>query len=247
MKNCSALQTVMQMMKVMCKCHGVSGSCELKTCWRSLPNFAEVGQTLRSKFDSALQVDFRKKRLLSRDTMREVPQTELAFLRPSPDFCYADEEAGSVGTRGRECNKTLSAPNNCNQLCCRRGFSTRIVVQAVQCNCKFVWCCSVRCEECRMPVEVSKCLWPWREFGLGEIRCCYCCRCCPWRPQQSHDDGERKGHDGTTGWYQIFFIFFFFFVLTGNCQPIVPSTSVPSRKDRARGVEASVEKEFLPR
>ena len=36
------LQLLERNMKVECKCHGVSGSCELKTCWRSVANFRLV-------------------------------------------------------------------------------------------------------------------------------------------------------------------------------------------------------------
>ena len=35
-------QLLERTMKVECKCHGVSGSCELKTCWRSLASFRMV-------------------------------------------------------------------------------------------------------------------------------------------------------------------------------------------------------------
>ena len=34
-------------MLMKCRCHGVSGSCEFKTCWRSLPRFADVGDYLK--------------------------------------------------------------------------------------------------------------------------------------------------------------------------------------------------------
>ena len=36
-------------MLMKCRCHGVSGSCEFKTCWRSLPRFADVGDYLKVK------------------------------------------------------------------------------------------------------------------------------------------------------------------------------------------------------
>ncbi|XP_054159237.1 protein Wnt-4-like [Oppia nitens] len=43
-------------MKIECKCHGVSGSCELKTCWRSMPSFRQIGDLLKDKFESAAEV-----------------------------------------------------------------------------------------------------------------------------------------------------------------------------------------------
>lgn len=59
-------------MRIDCKCHGVSGSCELKTCWRATPSFKEIGAMLKEKFDSATEVQL------------EVPETGkgLATLAP---------------------------------------------------------------------------------------------------------------------------------------------------------------------
>lgn len=38
---------VAKSMTTACKCHGVSGSCSVKTCWRSLPDFSVIGTTLK--------------------------------------------------------------------------------------------------------------------------------------------------------------------------------------------------------
>lgn len=43
-------------MSLKCRCHGISGSCELKTCWRSLPTFDTIGNYLKSKYISASRV-----------------------------------------------------------------------------------------------------------------------------------------------------------------------------------------------
>jgi len=44
-----------------CKCHGVSGSCTVKTCYRALPPDLRttVGPTLRSRYAIAIYVDSR--------------------------------------------------------------------------------------------------------------------------------------------------------------------------------------------
>uniref|UniRef100_A0A914HMT2 Protein Wnt n=1 Tax=Globodera rostochiensis TaxID=31243 RepID=A0A914HMT2_GLORO len=43
-------------MRKKCKCHGVSGSCMTKTCWRAVPTMAEFAILLKQKYANAKQV-----------------------------------------------------------------------------------------------------------------------------------------------------------------------------------------------
>ena len=36
-------EIIKKLMHLKCRCHGSSGSCQLKTCWRVLPKFDEIG------------------------------------------------------------------------------------------------------------------------------------------------------------------------------------------------------------
>lgn len=158
------LQAIEQNMKVECKCHGVSGSCELRTCWRAMAPFREVGAIIKEKFDGATEV----KSVMTKNHPRLVPTNpqfkphtkyDLVYLVASPDFCEPDPKTGSFGTKGRVCNKTSKAIDGCELMCCGRGYETRKRKVVDRCFCKFHWCCYVTCQECEREIEEHTCKW----------------------------------------------------------------------------------------
>lgn len=43
-------------MQRVCKCHGVSGSCSIRVCWRRLPALRAIGEALGQLYDGASHV-----------------------------------------------------------------------------------------------------------------------------------------------------------------------------------------------
>lgn len=102
----SILQMVAKSMTTACKCHGVSGSCSVKTCWRSLPDFSVIGTTLKNLYANAVEVQRKKrknKRLFVplRSNVQSVSKESLIYFTKSPDYCSPDPKTGSVGTQER--------------------------------------------------------------------------------------------------------------------------------------------------
>lgn len=150
-------------MRTVCKCHGVSGSCEMKTCWKAMPKFREIGDILKEKFDGSTEVQLlrdKSKSVLQPLNAEHKRQTDedLVYLETSPDFCSYDNTTDTLGTAGRICNKTSSAIDGCDLLCCGRGFKTRVETRTERCGCKFHWCCYVKCKECETTVQIHTCL-----------------------------------------------------------------------------------------
>jgi wingless-type MMTV integration site family protein 6 len=157
----SSSQAVKQNMRTVCKCHGMSGSCTLKTCWRKLPVFRDVGLRLKEKFDGAAKV------IPGNDGRGFIPENEvikppgkedLVYVEESPNHCVYDRKTGSLGTRGRECNATSPGVDGCELLCCGRGYETIRVVERVNCKCRFQWCCQVICGTCTHKRSIHRCL-----------------------------------------------------------------------------------------
>ncbi len=154
-----SLQVVYNYAGVQCKCHGVSGSCSLKTCWLQLAPFRSIGEVLKSKYDSASEVRVTKKgKLQMTDSRFNKPtKDDLVYLEQSPDYCNYDPRTGSLGTVGRECNKTSMGMDGCGLMCCGRGHNSYRKDVVERCNCKFKWCCYVQCKRCRKTVDVHVC------------------------------------------------------------------------------------------
>ncbi|KAK3601604.1 hypothetical protein CHS0354_027852 [Potamilus streckersoni] len=151
-----------------CKCHGVSGSCTMKTCWTRLPPFRKIGEHLLNKYNSAKLVKpwisgdrlQRPKYLIikkSKRPNRKPRRSDLVYLERSPLYCDYDPETGSLGTVGRKCNRTSTGNDGCDLMCCGRGYNTHQYTRTWQCNCRFHWCCYVNCNNCSERREEYTC------------------------------------------------------------------------------------------
>ncbi|XP_038664798.1 protein Wnt-3a isoform X1 [Scyliorhinus canicula] len=157
---------ILDHMHLKCKCHGLSGSCEVKTCWWSQPDFRVIGDYLKDKYDSSSEMIVEKHResrgwvetLTPKYTLFKAPtERDLVYYDPSPNFCNPNPATGSFGTRHRKCNITSHGIDGCELLCCGRGHDTRTEKRREKCHCIFHWCCHVSCQECTRIYSVHTC------------------------------------------------------------------------------------------
>ncbi|XP_014249804.1 protein Wnt-10a [Cimex lectularius] len=164
-------------MEIRCKCHGVSGSCELKTCWRAAPDFRRVGAALKDRFREAVMVEEsnqggseftflerrrgrrrrkKKKRKKKKSRANDLAESIL-FYEKSPSFCELDTRLEVPGTTGRICNRNGRGVDGCGSLCCGRGYNIIRRRKTDRCNCKFHWCCYVTCRNCTSDEWITVC------------------------------------------------------------------------------------------
>ncbi|KAJ8403814.1 hypothetical protein AAFF_G00346820 [Aldrovandia affinis] len=151
-------QALRDALELKCKCHGVSGSCSIRTCWKGLQDLKDIAMDLKIKYLSATKVVHRpmgtRKQLVPKDIdIRPVRDNELVYLQSSPDFCAKNDKQGSFGTQGRQCNKTSSGSDSCDLMCCGRGYNPYTETLVEKCHCKYHWCCYVTCKRCERTVE----------------------------------------------------------------------------------------------
>ncbi|XP_046338484.1 protein Wnt-9a-like [Haliotis rufescens] len=157
------IKVVKDNVKTVCKCHGVSGSCTMKSCWRQLSSFHKIGTILKSKYEHAVKVGAytnhateksRHKRLKGPSVSSEVLSArrgDLLYLDNSPSFCGSGRY--SPGTSGRVCDKD----NNCEVICCGRGYNVLHKQVQRSCQCQVIWCCKVNCKRCLHEEKIHMC------------------------------------------------------------------------------------------
>ncbi|KAK6316970.1 hypothetical protein J4Q44_G00123700 [Coregonus suidteri] len=160
--NAVGRQALIDAQETNCKCHGVSGSCSVKTCWKGLHDINHIAMDLKSKYLSATKVIHRhvgtRKQLVPRELdFRPVRESELVYLVSSSDYCTHNEKHGSLGTQNRQCNKTSNNSGSCNLMCCGRGYNAFTERIVERCQCKYHWCCYVTCKRCERTVERYVC------------------------------------------------------------------------------------------
>ncbi|XP_070191739.1 protein Wnt-2b-like [Littorina saxatilis] len=161
--NRAGRRAVKKYRKLECKCHGVSGSCTIRTCWLAMQDFRRVGNYLKTKHNGATQVMINQEGtglIVANKNHKRPTRSDLVYFEKSPDYCVKDEGIGSLGTTGRSCNKTSLGTDGCDIMCCGRGYDTKTVRKVDKCECKFHWCCFVVCKECRRWVDVHTCKGP---------------------------------------------------------------------------------------
>ncbi|KAH8412161.1 hypothetical protein KR009_000246 [Drosophila setifemur] len=145
------IEAVSSLMMDKCKCHGVSGSCSMKTCWKKMADFNATATLLRQKYNQAIRKapNLRTMRQAPSSRMkkpkqrRKKPQqsqyTTLYYLETSPSYCMV--------TQNRQCLH----PDNCGTLCCGRGYTTQVFKQVEKCRCRFNngRCCQLICDYCQ--------------------------------------------------------------------------------------------------
>ncbi|KFM80238.1 Protein Wnt-5b, partial [Stegodyphus mimosarum] len=84
-------------------------------------------------------------------------KNDLIFVAKSPDYCLRDDRVGSLGTHGRLCNITSQGTDSCDSMCCGRGYRAFTLEKLDRCQCKYYWCCYVKCKTCRTLINAHAC------------------------------------------------------------------------------------------
>lgn len=141
----------------------MTGSCTQVTCWKKLAHFEEVGNYLKEKYSKAKKVRIIKNKLKQKGPSgfktisRKYPH--LLYTDSSPNYCKRNMTFGAVGVTGRVCGGTKKNLDQCRKMCSSCGLKATDFNERIKanCNCKFEWCCKVKCGTCRRSVVKTKC------------------------------------------------------------------------------------------
>ena len=126
-----------------------------------MPAFREVGNAIKARYINSVQVAPRARRKLRRkDRVKRkvrIPGDMLVHVEDSPNYCERDSKTGIPGTRGRLCQRHGQGSKSCDLLCCGRGYNIEQYMYHDRCDCKFIWCCDVKCQVCTTIVHRFTC------------------------------------------------------------------------------------------
>uniref|UniRef100_A0A1I8C2T1 Protein Wnt n=1 Tax=Meloidogyne hapla TaxID=6305 RepID=A0A1I8C2T1_MELHA len=137
-----------------CKCHGVSGSCVTKTCWRTVPKLEELASLIKKKYEKAQQVILAsdsftlivdKERGISDGRLSQIGtssairreqrflkgknKVQQAKLASRSELVFLEESPDyclleNENSSGASGRECFSL-KDCEQICCSKGWNTR--------------------------------------------------------------------------------------------------------------------------
>lgn len=149
-----------------CRCHGMSGSCFMKTCWLEIPPLQRIAHRIKKLYknatrfgsdttNNAVRLNNRAHQAFS---VNLTSLESLAYIDKSPNYCKADKSANIDGTKGRICSKNItkgvgkSERDSCKNLCTSCHYTIRMMTDFVpyRCKCSFHMDknASVICDQC---------------------------------------------------------------------------------------------------
>jgi len=138
------------MMHKECRCHGVSGSCELQICRLRPAKLPDISNEIYlNAYKNARYIQ----------SMNNIPSEEksqLIFARKSINYCHSNSFIDYQGIRqGRECFST----EGCEQVCCHNGYEILTEMKVIDnCHCFFSWnIVNIQCESCQKKIQRMIC------------------------------------------------------------------------------------------
>ncbi|GFT39862.1 protein Wnt-2b-A [Nephila pilipes] len=98
--NRAGRKAVQRKSRLQCKCHGVSGSCASRTCWKVQTDFGEVGRLLKRRYEGAVQVTVdNQNALIPLEGRKPFSKLDLVYFEHSPDYCSPNKSIGGTSLR----------------------------------------------------------------------------------------------------------------------------------------------------
>lgn len=133
-----------------CHCHGVSGSCELRTCRLRPAKLTDISSEIYNNI-------YLKARYIEPfDYIDFESKNQLFYARKSIDYCRSNVLIDyQIIQKGRECFNE----DSCKKVCCNRGYETQTEIKLIEnCNCYFSWeIVNVECKPCQKKITRMIC------------------------------------------------------------------------------------------
>jgi hypothetical protein len=137
-------------MKKECRCHGVSGSCELQICRLRSAELSEISSEIYLNI-------YKHARLIhSIESLKSVENFQLIYARKSINYCHSNFFIDYPGIQsGRECFSI----EGCEHVCCNRGYEIETKMKLINnCHCFFSWnIVNIQCKSCEKPITRMIC------------------------------------------------------------------------------------------